>query len=116
MVGLLTFGKKFESVDDVMRKRISPLHDNLQAMLDKDSDAFTEYLVREGGREGGRERERGGDGIEGERFTRTKRNQSLTRTHSLPSLPPSPSHTRSLSCPVQVALKLPQTTEVEKVK
>ena len=42
MVGLLTFGKKkFESVDDVMRKTISPLHDNLQAMLplvDKDSD------------------------------------------------------------------------------
>ena len=94
MVGLLTFGKKkFESVDDVMRKTSSPLHDNLQAMLplvDKDSGAFTEYLVREGGREGGRERERGGDGIEGERFTHTKKNQSLTRIQSPPSLPPSP--------------------------
>ena len=91
-IGLLTFGKKkFESVDDVMQKTISPLQDNLQAMLplvDKDSDAFTEYLVREGGREGGRERG-GRGGIEGERFTRTKKNQSLTRTQSPPSLPPS---------------------------
>ena len=49
MVGLLTYGKKkFESLDDVMRKTIGPLHDNLQAMLplvDKDSEAFTDYMV-----------------------------------------------------------------------
>lgn len=49
MVGLLTFGKRqFEAVDDVMRKTIEPLHDNLQAMLplvDKDSEAFSEYMV-----------------------------------------------------------------------
>ena len=78
MVGLLTFGKKkFESVDDLMRKTIGPLHDNLQAMLplvDKDSDAFTEYMVREG------------DGIEGEKFTNTKK-QSINHSHTLPSLP-----------------------------
>ena len=49
MVGLLTFGKKiYESIDDVMRNTIGPLHDNLQKMLpliDEDSEAFTEYVV-----------------------------------------------------------------------
>ena len=49
MVGLMTFGKrKYESLDDVMRKTIGPLHDNLQKMLpliDKDSEAFTDYMV-----------------------------------------------------------------------
>ena len=95
MVGLLTFGKKkFESVDDVMRKTISPLHDTMLPLVDKDSDAFTEYIPGKRGRERRREGERErGDGIEGERFTLTKKNQSLTRP--LSSLPPSPSLTHN---------------------
>ena len=49
MVGLLTYGKKkYEDLDDVMRKTIGPLHDNLQKMMplvDRDSEAFAEYMV-----------------------------------------------------------------------
>ena len=49
MVGLLTYGKrKYEDLDDVMRKTIGPLHDNLEKMMplvDKDSEAFTDYMV-----------------------------------------------------------------------
>ena len=51
MVGLMTFGKKkYESLDDIMRKTIGALHGNLQTMLplvDKDSEAFADYMVRE---------------------------------------------------------------------
>ncbi|CAI8045000.1 Formimidoyltransferase-cyclodeaminase [Geodia barretti] len=49
MVGLLTYGKKkYEDLDDVMRKTIGPLHDNLQKMMplvDRDSEAFAEYMM-----------------------------------------------------------------------
>ena len=52
MVGLLTYGKKrYEDLDDVMRKTIGPLHDNLQKMMplvDRDSEAFAEYMVSRG--------------------------------------------------------------------
>ena len=55
MVGLLTFGKrKYDDLDDVMRKTIGPLHDNLQKMMplvDKDSEAFTDYMVRGRGKQ-----------------------------------------------------------------
>ena len=102
MVGLLTFGKKkFESVDDVMRKTISPLHDNLQAMLplvDKDSDAFTEYIPGKRGRERRREGEREGEmglrekGLHAQR----KINHSLAHTPLPPSLPLPHTHAPSL--------------------
>ena len=79
-----------------MQKTISPLQDNLQAMLplvDKDSDAFTEYLVREGGREGGRERG-GGEGLrEKGLHAQRKINHSLAHSPLPPSLPlPSLTH------------------------
>ena len=53
MVGFLTFGnRKYESLDSVMRQAIAPLHEALQQLLplaDQDSQAFNDYLVREGG-------------------------------------------------------------------
>lgn len=54
MVGLLTFGnRKYESLDPIMRKAIQPLHNSMQQLMplvDKDTEAFGDYMVWFGGR------------------------------------------------------------------
>jgi len=49
MVGQMTFGKKqFESLDGSIRPLLPPLYDAMGAavaMIDKDTDAFTQYMV-----------------------------------------------------------------------
>ena len=49
MVGLLTLGnRKFEALDGTMRGAVEPLHMAMQqmiALIDKDTVAFTEYMV-----------------------------------------------------------------------
>lgn len=50
MVGLMSYGKwQFEQLDSIMRNVIPPLHqamDELVAMVDADSRAFSSYMVR----------------------------------------------------------------------
>jgi len=50
MVGLMSYGKRqFEELDPIMRKLIPPFHqamDELVAMVDADSRAFSSYMVR----------------------------------------------------------------------
>lgn len=50
MVGLMSYGKRqFEELDPIMRKLIPPFHqamDELVAMVDADSQAFSSYMVR----------------------------------------------------------------------
>lgn len=50
MVGLMSYGKRqFEELDPIMRKLIPPFHqamDELVAMVDADSHAFSSYMVR----------------------------------------------------------------------
>lgn len=50
MVGLMSYGKRqFEELDPIMRRLIPPFHqamDELVAMVDADSQAFSSYMVR----------------------------------------------------------------------
>lgn len=50
MVGLMSYGKRqFEELDPIMRKLIPPFHqamDELVAMVDADSRAFSSYMVK----------------------------------------------------------------------
>lgn len=50
MVGLMSYGKRqFEDLDPIMRKLIPPFHqamEELVAMVDADSRAFSSYMVR----------------------------------------------------------------------
>ena len=49
MVAQMTYGKKqFEHLDANIRPILPPLHDAMNdaiAMIDKDTDAFTQYMV-----------------------------------------------------------------------